>query len=71
MAGSLSVVSAAASLPKVAVIDSGEADRSAVFSRYNNGPRTLTWDKPALTRENSVYSFSTFKMVCYANRIVG
>jgi hypothetical protein len=26
---------------KVAVVDCGEVGRSAVYSRYNNGPRTL------------------------------
>jgi hypothetical protein len=40
MAGSLSVDSTAVSLAKVAVVDSGEVDRSAVYNRYNNGPRT-------------------------------
>jgi hypothetical protein len=41
MAESLSVASIAVSSEKVAVVDSGEVDRSAVYSRYNNDPRTL------------------------------
>jgi arginyl-tRNA--protein-N-Asp/Glu arginylyltransferase len=41
---------------KVAVVDSGEVGTSAVYSRYNNGPRTLPLGTPALTWENSVYS---------------
>jgi hypothetical protein len=43
MAGSLSMVTTAVSLAQVAVVDSGEVGRSAVYSRYNNGPRTLPW----------------------------
>jgi hypothetical protein len=31
------------------VVDPGEVDRSAVYSKYNNGPRTLPWGMPALT----------------------
>jgi hypothetical protein len=49
MAGSLSMATTAVSLPKVAVVDSGEVGRSAVYSRHNNGPRTLLWGTPALT----------------------
>jgi hypothetical protein len=44
-------------LAKVAVGYSGEVGRSAVYSRYNNGPRTLPCVMPALTEEISVYSF--------------
>jgi hypothetical protein len=36
---------------KVAVVDSVEVGRSAVYSRYNNGPRTLPWGTPTLTGE--------------------
>jgi hypothetical protein len=72
MAGSLSMATTAVSLTKVAVIDSGEVDKSAVYSRYNNGPRTLPWGAPALTEDSSAYSVSTFRgSVCYANRILG
>jgi hypothetical protein len=62
MAGSLSVVTSAVSSAKVAVIDSGEVGRSAMYSRFNNGPRTLPWGTPALTDDGYVYSVSTFKM---------
>jgi hypothetical protein len=60
MAGSLSTVTAVVSSAKVALVDSGEVDRSAVYSRYNNGPRTLPWVTLALTEDSSVYSVSTF-----------
>jgi hypothetical protein len=39
--GSLSVASTAVSSANVAVIDSVEVGRSAVYNRYNNGLRTL------------------------------
>jgi hypothetical protein len=48
------VASTAVSSAKVAVVDSGEVGRSAVYSRYNNGHRTLPWGTPALTGELSV-----------------
>jgi hypothetical protein len=48
----------------VAVVDSGEVGRSAVYSRYNNGPRTLPWGTPALTDDSSVYSASTLTRKC-------
>jgi hypothetical protein len=41
MAGSLSMVITAVSSAKVVVVDPGQVDRSAVYSRYNNGPRTV------------------------------
>jgi hypothetical protein len=46
MAGSLSMATTAVSAAKVAVVDSGEVGRSAVYSRYNNSPRTLPWVRP-------------------------
>jgi hypothetical protein len=46
MAGSLSVASTAVSSAKVVVVDSGEVGRSAVYSRYNKGPRT-PWSESA------------------------
>jgi hypothetical protein len=46
MAGSLSVASTAVSSAKVAVIDSGKVGRSAVYSRYNNGPRHCLGVRP-------------------------
>jgi hypothetical protein len=45
----------AVSLTEVVVVDFGEVGKSAVYSRYNNGPRTLPWGTPALTEESSVY----------------
>jgi hypothetical protein len=60
MARSLSVATTAVSSAKVAVADCGEVGRTAVYSRYNNGPRTLPWGTPALTEKKSVYSVSTF-----------
>jgi hypothetical protein len=49
---------------KVAVVDSGEVGSSAVYSRYNNGPRTLPWVTPVLSKDSSVYSVSTFARKC-------
>jgi hypothetical protein len=49
MAGSLPMASTAVSSAKVAVVDSGEVGRSAVYSRYNISLRTLPWDTTALT----------------------
>jgi hypothetical protein len=49
---------------KVAVADSGVVGRSAVYSRYNNGPRTLPWGTPAVTDDSSVYSVSAFTRKC-------
>jgi hypothetical protein len=60
MAGSSSMVTTAVSSAKVAVVDSGEVVRSAVYSRYNNNPSTL----PALTEDSSVCSVSTFMRKC-------
>jgi hypothetical protein len=37
------------------MVDSGVVGRSAVYSRYNNGSRTLPWSMPTLTGESSVY----------------
>jgi hypothetical protein len=64
MAGSLSVATTTVSSARVAVVDSGEVGRSAVYSRYNNGPRTLPCGTPASTVESSVYSVSTFTKNC-------
>jgi hypothetical protein len=60
MARSLVMAITAVSSAKVAVADSGEVGRSAVYSRYNSGPRTL----PALTGESYVYSVSTVTRKC-------
>jgi hypothetical protein len=61
MVGSLSVASAAVSSARFAVVDSGEVGRSAVYSRYNNGPTTLPLSTPALTGESSVLSFNLYE----------
>jgi hypothetical protein len=63
-AGSLSVASTTVSSAKVSVLDSGEVSISAEYSRYNNGPRTLTLGTPALSVESFIYSVSTFTMKC-------
>jgi hypothetical protein len=53
MVGSPSVASTAVSSAKVAVVDSDEGGRSAVYSKYNNGPRTLPAGTLALTGDSS------------------
>jgi hypothetical protein len=55
MAGSLSVANTAVSSANVAVADSGEVGRSAVYTRYNSGPRTMPWGTPASTEQSFVY----------------
>jgi hypothetical protein len=64
MARSLPMVSTEVSLAKVAVVDSGEVGISAVYIRYNDGPRTLLWGTPALTEESSVYWFLSITRKC-------
>jgi hypothetical protein len=64
MAGSLSMATIAASSAYVAVVYSDEVGMSAVYNRYNNGPRTLPWSTPSLTGESSVYSVPTFNRKC-------
>jgi hypothetical protein len=46
----------------VAVMESGEVGRSAVYRRYSKGSRTLPWGILALTGVRSVSSVSTFTM---------
>jgi hypothetical protein len=60
MLGSLSVANSAVSSENVAVVEPVEFDQSAVYIRYNTGPRPLPWGTPALIRERSVYSDSNF-----------
>jgi hypothetical protein len=48
MSGSLSVANTTVSSENVAVVDSVEVGRSAVYSRYNSGPRTLPWGTSTL-----------------------
>jgi hypothetical protein len=60
MPGSLSVANTAVSSANVVIVNFGEVGRSAVYSRYNSGPRTLPSGTQALTEESSVYSVSKF-----------
>jgi hypothetical protein len=70
MAGSLSVTSTAVSSAKMVVVESGEVGGSAVYIRYNNGPRTLPWSTPALLMTVLCTRFQPLRgSVCYANRI--
>jgi hypothetical protein len=62
MAGSLSMNTTEGSSEKV--VDSVEVGRSAVYSRYNKGPRTLPWGTTILIWESCVYSVSTFTRKC-------
>jgi hypothetical protein len=74
MPESLSVATTKVSSAKVAVINYGEIGRSALYTRYNNGPRTLPRGTSALTEDSSVYSVSTFTYLptfSYVNRILG
>jgi hypothetical protein len=59
MSGSLSVAITAASSPKDAIVDSDEVGRSAVYSRYRSGPRTLPWG----TLVFSIFIFNLEKKV--------
>jgi hypothetical protein len=64
MAESLSVASTAVTSAKVAVIDSGEVGRSAVYSRYNSGPRTLSLGYVCIDwQELCVLSLNLYKEV--------
>jgi hypothetical protein len=49
------MVTTAVSSAKFAVVDPSEVGRSAVYSRYNNGPKTLPCSTPALIDDSSVY----------------
>jgi hypothetical protein len=62
MAGSLSMASTPVSLAKVAVVDSGEVGRSAVYSRYNHGPRILP--ETGYTELSSV-NYKYVRLMCY------
>jgi hypothetical protein len=46
------------------MVDSGKVGRSAVYSRYNNGPMTLPCSMTTLTEDSSVYSASVFIRKC-------
>jgi hypothetical protein len=62
VSGSLSVATIAVSSAKVAVKESDEVGRSAVYSRYSNGSRTLPCGTPASTGVRPVSSVLTFTM---------
>jgi hypothetical protein len=47
---------------KVAVMESGEVGKSAVYRRYSKGPRMLPWGTLALTGVRSVNPVSIFTM---------
>jgi hypothetical protein len=71
MAGSLPMATTAESSVKVAVVDSGEDGRSAVYRRYNNAPRTLPWGMTTLRIVLYIHFQPLRGNVCYANRILG
>jgi hypothetical protein len=56
------VAMTAVSSAKVAVMESGEVGRSAVYRRYCKGPRTLPLGTPALTGVRFVSSVLTYTM---------
>jgi hypothetical protein len=58
MPGTLSVATTVVLSAKVAVVNSGEVDRSAALMRYSSGPSTLHWGTPMFMGESSVYSYS-------------
>jgi hypothetical protein len=47
----------------VVVVDSDEVRRSVVYTRYNNGPRTLPRGMPTLSEDSSVLSFNLYEEV--------
>jgi hypothetical protein len=58
---SLPVANTAVSSANVAVVDSVEFGRYAVYNGYKIGSRTLPWGTPALSEEGSVYSESAMQ----------
>jgi hypothetical protein len=62
------VATTAVSLAKVAVMESGEVGKSAVYWRYSKRPRTLPWGTPALKGVRSVSSVLTFTMKWRLNK---
>jgi hypothetical protein len=56
------VAMTAVSSAKVAVVESSELVRLAVYRRYSKRPRTLPWGTLALTVVRSESSVLTFKM---------
>jgi hypothetical protein len=72
MDGSRSLVSHVVSLAKVAMVDYGEVDRYAVYSRYRNDPMTLHWSTPNMTWRVLYTQFRPSRgTVCYANEVLG
>jgi hypothetical protein len=68
----ITVATTAVSSAKVAVVDSGKIGRSAAYSRYNNGPRTLPWVHLLWLRTVLYTRFQPLRgSVWYANRILG
>jgi hypothetical protein len=63
MAEFLSVAITEAPSAKIAVLDSDEVGRSAMYNKFNNGPRTLPWGTPTLTAKSSVYSVNLYEGV--------
>jgi hypothetical protein len=61
MASSLSMTSTAVLSAKVAVVCSNVVGRSAVYSRYDNCPRTLFCGSLVLAGEICVFSFSFYR----------
>jgi hypothetical protein len=65
------VATTAVSSAKAAVVDLGEVGRSVVYSRCNNGPRTLWVRQHSLGRVLCIQFQPLRGSVCYVNRILG
>jgi hypothetical protein len=63
------VATAAVSSAKIAVVDYGEGGRSAVYSRYNNAPRTLPLWYAYIDWGEFFCTVSTFAAMKYDFRI--
>jgi hypothetical protein len=64
------MATAAVSSAKVAMVDSAEVCGSAVYSRYNNGPKTLPWGMPTMTGEFCVLTFNLYKEVSEDKEVI-
>jgi hypothetical protein len=58
------MASIAVSSAHVAAVHYGVIGRSAMSSKYNNGPRPFPWRTPALTGESSLYCFNLYEELC-------
>jgi hypothetical protein len=58
MPGSLSVANTAVSSANIAVVETVEFGRSAVYSRYNSGLKTPAWGATAFTVKSSLETCS-------------